>query len=216
MVSAVINFPANNTINDINFYVGISTFADLPGELIIRVSTPWGKEITLHNHNKKRQFPCWIDSQAEADGPGSLDEFVGHNARGPWVMYVIRYNGYYPFIWDSWAIEVDGEPLVGIKGERRPLVTGLDANYPNPFNSATVIHFTVAKSEEVSFAIYDILGGLVRNFEPVVYKQGHHQLKWNGANAADEPVSSGMYFLKMAVGKTEDRHVFTRKLTLLR
>jgi len=203
-------------IEDINFYIGITTFSHLPSELIITVTSPWGEEVTLQNHNLEPQFPCWIDTEAEEDGPGDLDDYIGYNARGQWVMYIVRYADYYPLVWESWRIEVVGEPLVGIKDESRPLVTGLDANYPNPFNSATVIHFTVAQPEEVSFAVYDILGDLVRDFEAVAYKPGHYQLKWDGATATDEPVSSGLYFLKMAVDSAGKRQTFTRKLTLLR
>ena len=211
-----IDYPSHKAITDINFYIGINTFSTLPGELIIKVTSPWDQEVTLHNHNNDPQFPCWIDADAEEDGPGSLDDYIGYDALGQWMMSVIRYAGFYPFLWESWRIEVIGEPLVGIDDENKPLLTGLDSNYPNPFNSATVIHFTIAQPEEVSFAVYDILGGLVRIFGPTSYKPGHHQLKWDGTNAADEPVASGLYFLKMAAGDSQKRRVFTRKLTLLR
>ena len=207
----------NGTIDDINFYIGITAFSTLPGELIIRAISPWGAEVTLQNHDNEPQFPCWIDSHAEEDGPGDLDSYVGYSAQGPWVMEVERYAGSYPFIWESWGIEVISEQVNDLHDDANlPLVTGIDMNYPNPFNSYTIIHFTIAQPADISFGIYDVAGRLVRDFELSSYEPGHHQLKWDGANNAGETVSSGLYFLKMTAGGENDRQVYTSKLTLLK
>jgi len=212
----IIDFPADIIISDLDFYIDMATFGDLPGEFIITVSAPWGKEITLHNHSNKRQFPCWVDTPGEADRPGSLDDFIGHNAKGPWVMYLIRYDGYYPFTWESWAIAAVGEPLAEVEHERNTLVTRIDKYLPSPFAARTNIHFTVTKPEDVSFVIYDALGQIVREFEAASYEPGHHSLMWGGFDSAGASLPSGYYFVKMTVGQMENRQVFTRKLTLLR
>ena len=212
----IINFPTDILISDLDFYIDMATFGDLPGELIISVSAPWGKEVTLHNHNKERQFPCWIGSQNGADDAGSLDDFVGHNARGLWVMYMIRYAGYYPFTWESWAIAVDGEPLAEAENDNDSLVTGLNPSLSNPFCSRTTINFTVDKPDDISFVIYNTLGQVVREFEPLPYQTGHHRQPWDGMDSANQPLPSGYYFVKMTVGQMQHRRVFASKVVLLR
>ena len=69
-----------------------------------------------------------------------------------WVMYMIRYAGYYPFTWECWAIAVDGEPLAEAENDNDALVTGLNPSLSNPFCPRTTINFTVDKPDDISFA----------------------------------------------------------------
>jgi len=213
----IIDFQKDIIINDLDFYIDMATFGDLPGEFIIKVSAPWGKEITLHNHSNKRQFPCWIGSQNGADGPGSLQDFGGYNVRGLWVIYVIRYDGYYSFDWESWAIAVDGEPVVEIEEKSDTLITGLPRYLlQSPFGGSTGINFTIAQPEDVSFIIYNTMGQVVREYDPQPYQPGHHRQPWDGLDSANQPLPSGYYFVKMTVGQMENRRVFARRGTFLR
>lgn len=210
-----LDFPNDVIIEDANFYVGITTVYTLADQLVIELLSPWGTEVTLHYRNRNRILPLWFDTQSEEDGPGDLDDFIGYSAQGEWVMHVYNYSGAYPFFWDSWAIEVHGD-AVGIKDENLPLVTGLDNNYPNPFNSSTIVHFSLAEESEIDLVIYDIAGRIVEKLIAGKLTSGRHQVKWNGKNVAGEDVASGIYFCRMRVNSEKEDKTFIEELTLLR
>ncbi len=73
--------------------------------------------------------------------------------------------------------------------------------YPNPFNEQTHIKIQFAKSvstEKLSFKIYNILGQVVRSFEP--YNLTHDrefEFAWNGISNEGLVVPSGVYFFVM-------------------
>ena len=84
-----------------------------------------------------------------------------------------------------------------------PSETELLANYPNPFNPETWIPYRLAKAAEVTLAIYDATGRLVRSidvgFKPVaVYESRASAIYWDGRNDNGELVASGLYFYQLA------------------
>ena len=90
-----------------------------------------------------------------------------------------------------------------------PEVFALGQNYPNPFNPATTISFDVPHKSNVKISVYNILGQRVSvpvNQEMVA---GSHKIEWD---AAQEGVSSGVYFFKMEAGD----FVKTKKMMLLK
>ncbi|MCB9500977.1 MAG: T9SS type A sorting domain-containing protein [Deferribacteres bacterium] len=88
----------------------------------------------------------------------------------------------------------------------------LVGNYPNPFNPATVIEFTLEKSQRTSLKIYDPLGRLVKILANGVLDSGTHKKQWRALDEAGQPVSSGVYY---AVLQGEDQRR-TRKLLLVK
>ena len=102
-------------------------------------------------------------------------------------------------------MEIVGQQ-VGITSENAlPLTTGIDGAYPNPFNSNTIVYFSIADESEVKFAIFDVTGRLVKNYDNKSYTPGRHQLKWDGKNSGGATVASGIYFLKMTVDGADNR-----------
>ena len=67
----------------------------------------------------------------------------------------------------------------------------LFSNYPNPFNPATTIHYTLIEYSAVSISIYDMSGRLVKSFDQSIDRSG--EITWNGVNNAGQPVSAGVY-----------------------
>jgi hypothetical protein len=82
----------------------------------------------------------------------------------------------------------------------------LEAN-PNPFNSTTVISYSVPKTGDVKLALYDITGRLVRVLEYGRVEAGEHRVTLNA-----EGMSSGIYFVRMEAGG----RAVTGKMVLLR
>ena len=74
----------------------------------------------------------------------------------------------------------------------------LDA-YPNPFNMNTVIPFHLSESAKINLAVYNMSGQLVQTLAVGHYESGRHQVSWNGLNAEQQVMPSGVYFYRLIV-----------------
>lgn len=84
----------------------------------------------------------------------------------------------------------------------------LDAvNYPNPFNTQTVISYSLSKSTFVTIGIYDLLGSKITTLAEEMMPAGKHYVTWN---AAGNP--SGIYFYRTKAGN----RIKTNKIILLK
>ena len=86
-----------------------------------------------------------------------------------------------------------------------PKETVLLANYPNPFNPETWIPYQLSAAAEVTVTIHSSDGKLVRTLEFGQLPAGIYQTKgraayWDGRNALNEPVASGVYFYTLTAG----------------
>ena len=89
--------------------------------------------------------------------------------------------------------------------EVQPTETRLLANYPNPFNPETWIPYQLAKPAKVNISIHSADGRLVRTLAlgqlPAgVYHNKSRAVYWDGRNALDESVASGVYFYTLTAG----------------
>jgi hypothetical protein len=83
----------------------------------------------------------------------------------------------------------------------------LAANYPNPFNSSTIIRFGLADRGQVSIDIYDLLGRNVETLVNGIMPAGEHEVTWS---ADRNP--SGIYFYSIkASGITQTRRMLLLK-----
>jgi hypothetical protein len=80
-------------------------------------------------------------------------------------------------------------------------------NYPNPFNAATNISFSLPQASEVKIVVYDLLGRIVDILLNEFREAGEHSVTWN-ANR----FTSGIYFYRL---ETADGS-YTRRMTLLK
>lgn len=85
-------------------------------------------------------------------------------------------------------------------------------NYPNPFNPHTTISYSLAKAAPVELVIYNLKGQKVKSLVNESKTAGIHQIGWNGTDANGKEVGSGIYFVKMQIGKK----ILNRKLTLVK
>jgi len=88
----------------------------------------------------------------------------------------------------------------------------LSQNYPNPFNPITTIKYSIKEHGPVSLKIYDVAGRLVKTLISGEKDRGAYTALWDGLNNSGQPVSSGVYFCKLAVSDFTK----TRKLVLIR
>ncbi len=93
-----------------------------------------------------------------------------------------------------------------------PLSSGLGVNYPNPFNTSTVLPYQLAVSDRVRLDIYALNGQRVRPLVDAVQSPGIYQAPWDGTDASGRAVATGTYLVRWQVGD----EVQIRKLLLLR
>ena len=95
----------------------------------------------------------------------------------------------------------------GSAGNLQPLEFSLEANYPNPFNSTTVISFTLPISGQVRLVLYDLQGREIRTLTESYYDPGSHRVN---VDLVDLPSGVYVYSLQM------ERWKSARKMVLLR
>lgn len=85
---------------------------------------------------------------------------------------------------------------LGIDDTSTPLPNGftLNQNFPNPFNSSTVISYWLPKSSNIMIEIFDILGRQVANLDRHEETPGTHQFAWNAKG-----LNSGIYFYRLSI-----------------
>jgi len=101
-------------------------------------------------------------------------------------------------------------PNMSVSIPAKPLT--LHQNYPNPCNPSTTIAFFLPESSELSLAIYDAEGKIVRSLFAGRKDAGEHGIAWDGRNNAGKPVSTGIYYCRLVAGK----NVQSRTIVLLR
>ena len=93
-----------------------------------------------------------------------------------------------------------------------PVVTRLEANYPNPFNPKTSISFSLSRAGAADLRVYDAAGRLVRTLLSGVSTAGEHTVSWDGQDDAGHPVAGGVYLYSLSTGEGSE----TRKMLLLK
>lgn len=88
----------------------------------------------------------------------------------------------------------------------------LAQNYPNPFNPSTTIRFALPEAGELSLAIYNTAGQLVRLLAKGEYAAGRHAIVWDGREDSGQRVASGVYLYVLKAGS----FVAERKLVLMK
>jgi hypothetical protein len=107
---------------------------------------------------------------------------------------------------------IDIPPPLVTFDDPKSRVTELSTVHPNPFNPQTTVDFTLAASERVRIAIYDVRGSLVKELVNQTLPAGEHHATWNGIDDRGRPSASGIYFVRMIAGRYES----VRKVVMLK
>ncbi|MCK5738322.1 T9SS type A sorting domain-containing protein, partial [bacterium] len=81
--------------------------------------------------------------------------------------------------------------------DTRPLAFELKSNYPNPFNPATKLVFTLPKAAHVSLQVFDALGREIATLVDEIQAAGTHEITFDAAN-----LPSGVYLASFRSGDT--------------
>lgn len=96
-------------------------------------------------------------------------------------------------------------------GNAAPASFELAQNFPNPFNPATTIRYTLAVPGEVQLRIYNAAGQEIQTLVTEYQDAGEWSVQWDGTNRYGEKVASGIYLYKLVAGAFAQ----TRKMVLL-
>ena len=86
---------------------------------------------------------------------------------------------------------------------------------PNPFRVATTISYEVPASltdengvdfqfngvVDTSVKVYNVAGRLVSTLSESTLGPGRYDVQWNASNASGDGVASGVYYVKLQIGK---------------
>ncbi|MBK8553674.1 MAG: T9SS type A sorting domain-containing protein [Ignavibacteria bacterium] len=125
--------------------------------------------------------------------------------------------------WAVWAF-LDGDSLkssqtfnitfkrdnqIGIQqiGTEIPGSFTLSQNFPNPFNPATIIRFSIPKNSFVSLKVYDLAGKEISNLINENLTAGNYEADFDGSG-----ITSGVYFYRLQTDDFTD----TKRMTLIK
>ncbi len=96
--------------------------------------------------------------------------------------------------------------------QRMPMDSRLSYNYPNPFNPATVIRYTLWQGGMTRVEVYNNLGQKIRTLVEREQPPGVHEIVWDGRDDHGRAVGSGVYFYRIIT----NGFARTKKMLLIR
>jgi hypothetical protein len=111
------------------------------------------------------------------------------------------------------AFEIFRLPALGVNNNSSKLPQNMTlSSYPNPFNPATTISFTLPSAGQARLEVFDILGRNVKTLADRKFEAGEHAIVWDGTDENGIDASSGVYFYRLST----DGCRATQKMVLLR
>lgn len=89
-------------------------------------------------------------------------------------------------------------------GDQAPAVV-LSSPRPSPTSGRTEVSLDLPKAAEVEAHVFNAQGRLVRTLEGGSLGAGHHVLRWDGRFDGGGDAASGVYWIRVAAGKTDKR-----------
>jgi len=170
-------------------------FAATAVEEHLAISSWLGKDFYLRDQTwvdmDYRDHMLLEDYDPQTGQPPRLDDYarLGEN-----IIVVLRQTAYV------------------LKGNALPTQPVLQQNFPNPFNSGTLIRYILPTEGRVKLAIYNLAGQQVVTIEEGFRSAGAYAVAWDGKDDQGRTVVSGMYLYRLEAGSL----VQTRKLMLLK
>ncbi len=128
----------------------------------------------------------WVQEGASAIGNVVIDMIDVRQSDG-FVVVGTHGNGVYSTYVTEYPSAVEEEASSPIASFT------LHPAYPNPFNVATTIRFSLPKGGVVKLKVYNVLGQEVETLVDEHLKAGEHQVQWTA-----DKVSSGTYLIRLS------------------
>lgn len=174
-----------------------------------------GFRLTGENSYLERAKFFW-DRASKAVYGNPMVRTAGENEVGRFLNSLFRdpyfdNNGDLPYAHLLFYDEVHNRPS-GFGERRRNSLNDIRLlrNFPNPFNSSTVIKLVLPEDAEVSLRIYNIQGRLVEVVRHGKYPAGKYDITWGDGK------TSGIYFCSLKAKSKKTVYSSVRKMVLLK
>jgi len=153
--------------------------------------------IALYNENDPQKASMILD-EAISNSP-LLTSVELELAQKALMTYVDPKTGSIPYASDGRA-----------SAALTPTQVGLLCNYPNPFNSTTVIVYQLSEFTRGTMKVYDILGREVATLVDEIKRGGRYTVVFDGSK-----LSNGVYFLRFSLIPQDGKQVVQVKKMLM-
>lgn len=137
-----------------------------------------------------------------------LGTFAGLDPIGTWVLRVFDNASGNTGILQQWSLKLTYEIVSGVEaGIVLPDRFVLEQNFPNPFNPATAIEFSLPRRSHTLLTVNNLLGENVATLVSEERAEGRHRAVWDGRH-----FPSGVYFYRLTAGQ----YVETKKMLLVK
>lgn len=168
----------------------------------------------IKTNNESGPFQVTVEMLYQSIKPEFLDDLFQYDLSG-----VNQFESYVnaadqnPELMQSVSKQIDRPTNIGLVPNQSPSNLSLFPCYPNPFNSSTIIQYTLPRDYNmVELVIYDIDGNRVKTLEKGPMRPGKYTKQWNGTDDFGENVSSGLYISMLSTNS----HLQTQKLLLIK
>ena len=87
--------------------------------------------------------------------------------------------------------------MTAVAAEQQPADFAISAGYPNPFNNAITVAYSIQSTGVPEIAVYDLLGRQVQTYAPGTLTPGYYTWRWNGLDRQGHELPSGVYLLRL-------------------
>ncbi len=179
-------------------------FVDQDDDLHLSITRPGGAKVFYtNNENGDWLEPQLVLTDSYSGQRATFKFVIDSEGIGHGVFIDYKYYGPLPehdstevYYYSSTATSVEDT-----SHHNQSLRSQLHQNYPNPFNRNTVIRYSLelARPQQTTIRIYNILGKEVRELVNTVQPPGHYGVIWDGRDNSGKEVASGIYFYQLTV-----------------
>ncbi|MFH1842311.1 MAG: proprotein convertase P-domain-containing protein [bacterium] len=197
--------------------VAVELFVDIthtyPGDLTIDLTSPSGTTVRLHDRSGYGVDDVYGWYPTELTPEDELTLFNDEATDGQWTLSVADNAGADSGVWNEWCLRLyHSDGLSDVDSPELPRSVALDGNYPNPFNPATTIAFSIPFAQPVQLEVFNLQGRRVATLLADMLPAGRHEVTWRGQDTAGQQVASGIYLYRLQTWKFSE----TRKMMLLK
>ena len=100
-------------------------------------------------------------------------------------------------LWDIGGPTPTPTHIAEVASQQLPTTSGLDPNFPNPFNASTQIAYRLAAPGLARLEIYNILGQSVRTLVNQFQPAGFYQVRWDARDQRGSALAAGVYLTRL-------------------
>jgi hypothetical protein len=113
---------------------------------------------------------------------------------------------------EDYRVHIEDDVVTGANDNAVPERFALHNAVPNPFNPQTTLSFSLPTASHVRLTIYDVRGHLVTTLVDEDRGPGVHDVVWNGRDARNRQVASGVYLYRIEAGS----FIETKRMVLVK